>query len=91
MTPLHWQMLLHYYAIAEPYAASNPGHANSLAVKACTKELIERDLIWADASSGSGYRATERGEFLVNHICGLPLPISEWRMPAHPPADRGST
>lgn len=81
MTPLHWQMLLHYYAIAAPYAESDPGHANSLAVKAYTAELLQDGLIRADETSGSGYRATERGEVLVDHICNLPLPMQEWRMP----------
>ena len=83
MSPLHLQILLHYYAIAEPYAANNPGHANSLAVKAYTQDLIDKNLILADATSGSGYRVTERGEFFVSHICSLPLPVSGWRMPSH--------
>lgn len=82
MTPLHWQMLLHYYAIAEPYAATNPGHANSLAVKSYTEWLIDNDLIKIDVSSGSGYRATERGEALVEFICNLPLPARIWQMPS---------
>ncbi len=84
MTPLHWQMLLHYYAIAEPYAADNPGHANSLAVRAYTQELLDEELIRRDQKSGSGYRATDRGEALVDHIVNLPLPEKVWRMPAVP-------
>lgn len=85
MTPLHWQMLLHYYAIAEPYAAHDPGHANSLAVKDYTDELLESDLIRHDPSSGSGYRTTDRGEAMVDHIVNLPLPEKVWRMPCSVP------
>jgi hypothetical protein len=82
MTPLHWQMLLHYYAIAEPYASGHPGHANSLVVKAYTADLLESELIRPDPTSGSGYRATDRGEALVDHITNLPLPEKVWVMPA---------
>lgn len=80
-SPLHWQMLLHYYAIAEPYAQDRPGHANSLAVKAYTEQLLKDNLIRPDETSGSGYRVTDRGEVLVEYICNLPLPVQEWRMP----------
>jgi hypothetical protein len=84
MTPLHWQLMLHYYAIAEPYAEQNPGHANSLAVKEYRHELETWGLIKFDPTSGSNYRATERGEFLVDHLTKipLPLPVQEWRMPS---------
>lgn len=82
MTPLHWKMLLHYYAVAEPYAANNPGHANSLAVREYTQGLLEDGLIRRDGTSGSGYRTTDRGEALVEYIINLPLPQKVWKMPA---------
>lgn len=87
-TPLHWQMLFHYYAVAEPYAANNPGHANSLAVRAYKETLVDNDLIRTDPSSGSGYRVTDRGEVLIAHVLNLPLPEKVWRMPAVPSTEQ---
>lgn len=85
-TPLHWQMLFHYYAIAEPYAIGNPGHASSLAVQAYTKALVDDDLIKIDPTSGSGYRVTDRGDALIDYVLRLPLPEKIWRVrPLTPP------
>lgn len=88
MTSLHWRLLLHYYAIAEPYAARDEAHANSPTTRSFTEQLVEWDLIVIVPTSGSGYRATARGEALVDFICNLPLPEQIWRMPPIPPEPR---
>lgn len=45
MTPLHIQLLLHFYAIAEPYAKHDPQHAESSAVRDYTENLVMMGLI----------------------------------------------
>lgn len=81
MTPLQIKMVLHYYAIAEPYALLDPAHANSDAV--CTQRalLCSDGLIEAIAGSPSGYRITPRGEAYVDAVCATPLPVSKWVIP----------
>lgn len=82
MTPLHITMLLHYHAIAEPYALRNPTHATSPAVREFREQLLKWDLIHED-DGPSGYRTTERGKTYIDGLCNLPLPISvtTWKIP----------
>jgi hypothetical protein len=78
MTPLHWQMLLHYYASSAPYAEENPRHANSPAVTEYKAQLAEWGLIeWRDGIPS----ATARGHAFVRHITSLPLPECRWFIP----------
>lgn len=81
MTPLQLTMMLHYYAIAEPYSANDWQHANSRAVNEQRQILINDDLIEADETSGSGFRATDRGIAFVEALCATPLPVKKWVMP----------
>jgi len=84
MTPLHLQMLLHYYAIAEPYAKNDPLHAESRAVSRYRDQLVSLKLIHEDPTSGSGYSCTERGFAYVEALKALPLPevFTEWKIPS---------
>lgn len=81
MTPLQIRMMLHYYAIAEPYAADDPRHGHSAAVFEQRQSLVDASLIETDEHSGSGYKATDRGVAYVEALCALPLPIKKWVMP----------
>lgn len=81
MTPLQIVMMLHYYAIAEPYAYRDPCHANSEAVRKQRDRLVSFELIEPDPNSRSGYRATERGVAYVEALERTPLPIKKWVMP----------
>lgn len=69
ITPLHIQLMLHYYAIAAPYAEHDPAHANSVATRDYTDELIMWDCIAKDNNSPSGYRATNKGHAWVDRLC----------------------
>ena len=85
-TCLQWQMLLHYHAVAEPYAFRHPQHAQSEAVQDQRSQLIKAGLLerWDMNNWPSGYKVTDKGRCLINHICNnLPTPVSitEWRIP----------
>lgn len=82
MTPLHIRMMLHYYAIATPYAEHDPFHASSIAVAEYRGHLIQSGLIEEDLKSPSGYRSTARGRAYVEALCDMPLPIQKWVMPS---------
>lgn len=79
-TPLKMQMLLHYYAIAEPYAIRQPEHANSVAVREQTLELIHQELLIQDSLQESGYSVTEKGKAFIAYVMDMPLPIKAWAM-----------
>ncbi len=81
MTPLQIQMMLHYYAIAEPYACRQPEHANSEAVHQQRHSLICDELLETDPGSPSSFRVTERGLAYVKALKDMPLPIKKWVMP----------
>lgn len=80
MTPLHIQLMLHYYAVAEPYAKNDLEHATSRAVSDYTKELLEYGLIVKDVGP-SGFKSTDRGNAYVQMLCNLPLPVCKWVAP----------
>jgi hypothetical protein len=55
MTPLHIMMLLHYYAVAEPYSIRNDKHRFSSAVRDYRLDLYRRGLIQPITDDGSRY------------------------------------
>lgn len=83
MTALHIQMLLHYYAVATPYAENAPDHARSFAVEEYRLQLIDWHMLVRKPNSESGYAVTERARCFIDHILNLPLPIQKttWSMP----------
>lgn len=81
MTPLQIKMMLHYYAIAEPYAKDDPDHACSRAVFEQRGFLIRENMIVEDCAADSGYRVSPRGEAYIDALCKMPLPMSVWVMP----------
>lgn len=81
MTPLQLQMMLHYYAIAEPYACRQSDHANSPEVMRQREELIVDKLIEVVLTSFSGYQCTARGKAYVEMLCAMPLPVCKWVAP----------
>jgi hypothetical protein len=81
MTPLQIQMMLHYYAIAEPYACRQPEHAHSGATKDQRLQLIAWDLLEFTPDKPSSYTPTEKGVAYVQALCDMPLPIKKWVMP----------
>jgi hypothetical protein len=80
VTPLHIHLMLHFYAIAEPYI---PAPRSSIASVKFTQQLINMGLISVSETSENGFRCTERGECYVEALKKLPLPeaVTEWRIP----------
>lgn len=68
MTPLQITMMLHYYAIAEPYALRDRQHANSSAVEHQRACLIRKGLLVSDIDSPSHYRTTDRGKAYITAL-----------------------
>lgn len=83
MTPLQIKMMLHHYAIAAPYAADDPAHANSPAVFKQRALLLDDGLIEpiAGASPSTSYGTTARGDAYVEALCAMPLPVCKWAQP----------
>ncbi len=81
MTPLQIKMVLHYYAIAEPYGIREPQHAESPAVYQQRGALVALGLIEEDGDWPAGYRTTGRGNAYVEALCAMDLPIQKWVMP----------
>lgn len=80
MTPLQIEILLHYYAISEDY---REGDFSAPAVRDAIDEFRhELNLLELDASDGEReYKLTRRGEFYIESLLKIPLPVSEWKIP----------
>lgn len=81
MTPLQIFMMLHYYAIAEPYALRHPEHAESPAVREQRVLLISDGLLSREHGDVRGYRVTERGKAYVETLMAVQVPICKWVQP----------
>lgn len=68
MSPLEIEVLLHIYAIAEPWPRPSEAYA------AAIKKFIVLGVVRADSRSDSGYRTTSRGDAWVTSICATPCP-----------------
>lgn len=71
-TPLHIQLMLHYYAIAS--AVEN---SDAPAVLEYTQDLLKHGLI-REGHYSSKYNATEKGEKFVEKLCKTELPKQVW-------------
>lgn len=79
-TPLEIQMMLHYYAIAEPYACREPLHAGSRAVSEQRGRLLRLGMLEAADMDEwpSGYRVTEKGLVYVKALQSVSEPTARW-------------
>jgi len=82
MTPLHIQIMLHYYARVTPYAEHEPEHRYSPAVKEYTQQLIVANMLTSSQSSGV-YVVTEKGRAYVEALKAVKEPVSKeiWVQP----------
>ena len=81
MTPLHIDILLHYYTRPGDY---RDGDFSAPAVKEYVGWLAGNDLISSAHCKVEKYEITDRGRALVDAICDTPLPINKWVVPARP-------
>lgn len=79
MTSLQVTMMLHYAAIASPYARYEPEHANSRAVYEQRIKLCNLDLL--REGGPAGWQVTDRGRAYVEHVKSVQVPICQWVQP----------
>ena len=77
-SPLDLMILLHYYASPRPYAEHEPAHANSSAVKECTDNFINEDMLYKDEDGQ--WRTTERANVFINYLTTIRYPTQTWVM-----------
>lgn len=70
-TPHNIQFLLHCHCYREPFEAQFSGATEDAIALFCEHGLIKPN--GAD-SRGQSYKTTEKGAFLVQHLCDTPLP-----------------
>lgn len=70
MTPLHIEILLHYYSSPTPFPGS------SQAGDEYTTDLHNCGLI--DPCGNGVYKTTQKGDAHVEQLCQLPLPTQVW-------------
>lgn len=74
LTVLQINMMLHYYAIAAPYAERHPEHARSHVMMMQRSALVSSNMLKADPESPSGFKPTDRGVAYVKRLTHTPLP-----------------
>jgi hypothetical protein len=73
LTPLHLQILLHYYTSPEPWPMLGVGCNSAYACHLCDRGLLERPI--GNLSNPAGYFSiTDKGRFMVNYLCATPIP-----------------
>lgn len=81
LTPLQITMLLHYNAIARPYAEHDPEHANSPAVADQRRRLMEIGLLRI-LNSAYCFEVTDKGKAHIETLCNAPMPLQRWVSPS---------
>lgn len=88
MSPLKLQMMLHFYAVCEPFAPEKT--RTSPAYTQFVRELLRDGLIERPTKEqqkkcpGWAYRATEKGRVFVQALLETPMPVAakpKWVMP----------
>lgn len=69
LTPLKLNLLMHVYAIAEPF-----NHPDAPAWYSARSELVMNNLIDVSNKSPCGYSLTQRGRAFVKLILSTPMP-----------------
>lgn len=75
MSPALIKLLFHIHTTTEPLP-----YPSSTMRDASVEFFVREKLIVAD-NSPLGYRTTERGKALVDHLCAVKLPICQWVQP----------
>jgi len=79
MTPLQLEILLHYRGAARDY---RDGDFSAPAVREAISWLYAGVGMLKHTRFGQPeYQLTEKGEFFVEQLCAMPLPVCVWRMP----------
>jgi len=82
MTPLHIQIMLHYYCNVTPYAEKEPAHRNSSAVMSYTDYLVDDNMLRPSQCEGV-YVVTEKGRAYIDALKAVAEPIAKtiWVQP----------
>lgn len=82
MTPLELSILIHYRGHAEDYRFGDfSAPAVRRAIDWFRGEAGMLEPTNRDAYPNAAYKLTKKGEFFVDRLCEMPLPVSVWVMP----------
>lgn len=78
MSPLTFQILLHYYYAGYDWDFKTDTHVSS------RNFLIREGLIEKDSAAipPKEFRITEKGGFFIDTALNLPMPVMKWEMPS---------
>lgn len=82
MTPLHIQIMLHYYCRTDPYAQKEPEHAKSPAVKHYISQLLLADML-TPSNCENVFVVTEKGKAYIDALKAVKEPVGKtiWVQP----------
>lgn len=82
MTPLHIQIMLHYYCTVTPYAENDTQHRYSAATIAYTQQLVNADML-TSSTCKDVYVVTEKGRAYIEALKAVQMPVEKtiWVQP----------
>lgn len=76
LTPLHLEIVLHYYSRAEDMT-----NATAPAVLGYTKHLLSEGILEdTDGHGPTSYRVSQKGEFWLMNLLCVPFPHQRWEI-----------
>lgn len=72
MTPLHLEILLHYYISPDPFPRK------SATISQYTEDLSAKQLLKQSAFNPTVFKVTERSELWIKRALETPLPVQRW-------------
>lgn len=76
MTPLHIQIMLHYYCQVKPYAEKEPEHRYSEATQNYTQQLIHYGML-TYSQCKDVFVVTEKGKAYVDALKAIKVPVEK--------------
>lgn len=77
MSPMMIRVMLHFYAMREPYSGPDSAKAANQAIA----ELCSYGLLKESPDTINDYVATDKGRVYVEALIAVPLPVQTWVIP----------
>lgn len=76
MTPLQLSILIHYHSLLGDFRDLDAPAVADAMNRFCDDGMIEYYIF-----NSTKFRITEKGNFFVDYLCTIPLPVSIWKIP----------
>ena len=92
MTPLVFNILVHYYVSPEPYTGGGaPTEVNRVVDDLVKQGMLKPSDVETQKTYGAKYCTTEKADFWIKEALSTPLPVPHWVIPERKKCPRSTS